>query len=70
MISASGFGVITFALNTTVSKGTGVFMASFILVVLDSKGLSLGLREFGENPCGSRCFKAKLLYGVLPWNIY
>lgn len=63
IISASGFGVISFALHTTVSKGTGGFMASFTLVVLktiaDSKGLSLGLREFGgESPCGSRCFKA------------
>lgn len=63
IISASGFWVIAFALHATVSKGTGGFMASFTLIVLeaiaDTKGLSLGLRDFGGvSPCGSRCFKA------------
>lgn len=51
IISASGFRVIAFALHATVSKGTGGFMASFTLIVLeaiaDTKGLSLGLRDFG-----------------------
>lgn len=45
---ASGFGMIDFALHTTVSKGTEGLMAPFTLVVLktkaDSKGLSLSLR--------------------------
>lgn len=45
---ASGFGMIAFALHTTVSKGTEGLMAPFTLVVLktkaDSKGLSLSLR--------------------------
>lgn len=45
---ASGFGMIAFALHTTVSKGTEGLMAPFTLVVLktkaDTKGLSLSLR--------------------------